>query len=157
MTDFNRLPQSEFFGLLEETLCAGGEALFTPSGDSMWPMLTSDRDTVILRAPNGSLQKYDLPLYQRKNGQYVLHRVVGKDAQGYIMRGDHQCAKEYGIRDEQIVGIVVAFVRNGKRYEVNDWRYRLYCRLWTWGGTVWLRRCRGTLKRLMGGKQNAKS
>lgn len=157
MTAHGRLPQAEFFALLEESLRAGGEVSFTPSGDSMWPMLASGRDTVFLQRPAGPLRKYDLPLYRRENGQYILHRVVGKNAQGYILRGDHQCEKEYGIRDEQILGIVTSFLRKGKRFTTDDWRYRLYCRLWARDGTVWLRRCRGAIKRILGGKRHAKS
>lgn len=134
------LPQEEFFALLCETLRAGGTATFTPSGESMRPMLRSGRDKVTLRLPTEPLRRHDLPLYRRENGQYVLHRVLGRDAQGYLLRGDHQLETEHGITDGQIVGLVVAFERGGKRYAVTDRRYRLYCRLWNSAAVFFARR-----------------
>ena len=62
--------------LLREQLDVGQQVRFSPRGTSMLPMLRPGIDSVVLRPLPEKLKKYDLPLYQRKNGQYVLHRVI---------------------------------------------------------------------------------
>ena len=51
--------------------------------------------TVVLSKPKGRLHLFDLPLYRRKDGSYVLHRVVNFGSDGsYTMCGDNQFAVE---------------------------------------------------------------
>ena len=84
-------------------------------------------DTVVLSKPKGRLHLFDLPLYRRKDGSYVLHRVVNFGGDGsYTMCGDNQFEVEKGITDEDIVGVVTAFYRKGKPYKVNSLKYRAY-------------------------------
>lgn len=135
--------------LIRETLAAGNTVRFTPRGNSMLPMLHSDRDTVTLSPVPPRLQKYDLPLYQRENGQYVLHRVVAV-GETYTCIGDNQFAREEGLTHDQMIGLVTAFTRNGREYTVTDPAYRLYCRVWHY--TRLPRRLwRGLWRRLKGG------
>ena len=115
--------------LIRETLAAGNTVRFTPRGNSMLPMLHSDRDTVTLSPVPPRLQKYDLPLYQRENGQYVLHRVVAV-GETYTCIGDNQFVKEHGIPHERVIAVVTAFTRGGKTYSVGAISYRVYCRFW---------------------------
>ena len=117
--------------LISESLAAGRSIRFSPKGISMLPMLRQGRDTVTLSAVEGTLRKYDIPLYRRDTGAYVLHRVVVVE-ETYTCIGDNQFALETGIRPDQIIGVVTAFTRKGKDYTVKDGRYRLYCVLWHW-------------------------
>lgn len=126
--------------VMQEELNSGGEISFVPNGISMYPMLYSGRDTVTIKKANGKLKKYDLPFYRRESGQFVLHRVVGMNKDGYIMRGDNQLVKEYGIKDENIVGVVVSYVRNGNKHSVTEFSYKLYVFLRCNGITVLLRK-----------------
>ena len=117
----------ELLPVLEDVLASGGEVSFTPNGTSMRPMLENGRDTITLKRFNRPLKKYALPLYRNKDGRFILHRVIGKNKDGYIMRGDNLLNKEYGITDSMILGEVVSFVRNGKTYSVRNPYYKLYC------------------------------
>lgn len=128
----------ELMPLFREQLALGNTVRFSPRGTSMLPMLRHGLDQVVLSPLPEKLKKYDLPLYQRNNGQYVLHRIVGADGDGYICLGDNQFQKERGLSHEQMIGLVTAFSRNGKEYSVSDWRYKLYCKVWY--GTRHLRR-----------------
>lgn len=130
----------ELLPVMEEILAREGEITFSPNGNSMRPMLHSGRDTVTLKKINGPLKKYDLPLYRNSHGQFILHRVIGENKDGYIMRGDNLLLKEYGITDDDIIGRVVRFTRDGKKYSVNDFSYKIYCRVRNNGFTVLLRR-----------------
>ena len=65
---------------------AGQSVRFSPRGVSMLPMLRQGRDSVVLSPAPKQLRKYDLPLYRRDDGSYVLHRVV-KAGQTYACMG----------------------------------------------------------------------
>lgn len=120
---------AELVPLFQEQLNAGRSVRFAPRGVSMLPMLRPGLDTVVLSPAPERLKKYDLPLYQRDNGHYVLHRVV-EVGETYTCVGDNQFRLEPGIRREQIIGLVTGFRRNGRDYSMEHPGYRLYCRLW---------------------------
>ena len=117
--------------IIKEKLDAGGTVTFTPNGTSMLPMLRDGEDVVMLKKPEGKLHLFDIPLYQRTNGAYVLHRVIDFEKDGsYILCGDNQFEKEKGIKDNQIIAVLVGFVRKGKAYSVKSFRYRFYVNFW---------------------------
>lgn len=121
----------EIISLIIEKLDAGGNVVFTPNGNSMYPMLRDGEDVVVLTKPKGRLHLYDLPLYRRDDGKYVLHRVIdfGNDG-SYVMCGDNQFARERGIRDDQIIAVVTAFYRKGKAFTTDSLLYRAYVSFW---------------------------
>ena len=129
--------------LILERLVAGESVQFTPKGTSMRPMIFGGRDHVVLSPVKGKLKKHDIPLYRRDNGQYVLHRIV-KAGESYTCMGDNQYRREPGIRPDQILAVVTAFIRDGKRYSVTDPSYRAYC--WFWYYSRPIRRCIGAVR-----------
>lgn len=145
----------ELMPIIVEKLNNDGEVVFTPNGISMKPMLLGGRDVVTLTKVDKKLKKYDLPLYQRKDGKYILHRVVKVCKDGtYTMRGDNQIYNEKGITDDQIIAIVTKFVRNGKEYSVSNKKYRFYCSFWNFirifklGFDLFKRLCRKVIRKL---------
>lgn len=117
--------------IIKEKLNSGGTVTFTPHGTSMYPMLRSGEDVVVLKKPEGRLNYLDVALYQRGNGDFVLHRVIGFNKDGsYIFCGDNQFYKERGITDDKIIGVVTAFYRKGKHYTDESLSYRLYRSAW---------------------------
>ena len=115
--------------LLKETLAKGQSVLLSPSGVSMLPMLRQGVDSVVISPIKGRIKKYDLPLYQRDNGQYVLHRVI-KTGKTYICIGDNQFIKERGLRHDQFIGVVTAFYRKDQKIFVDNYIYQIYCHIW---------------------------
>lgn len=115
--------------LIRERLAEGRNVTFSPRGTSMLPFLKEGRDTVTLSPAPKVLKKYDIPLYKRENGQYVLHRVV-KVGETYTCIGDHQFVYEKGIKQEQIIAIATAFVRKGRLISADDPLWRLYAVFW---------------------------
>ena len=95
----------------------------------MMPMLRQGKDSVELSSPPERLKKYDLPIYRRENGQYVMHRIVKVTEDHYICLGDNTVAFE-PVWHKQIVGVVTAFYRGNKRVDVNSLGYKIYCRVW---------------------------
>lgn len=117
-------------GGIESLLKEQGFYVSTTVGWSMWPMLRNRRDRVIL-LPVGSerLKKYDLPLYKRPDGKYILHRIIGVRDGEYIIRGDNTYVKEH-IPDEWILGYVSEFYRADKHVLTSSRGYRFYAALW---------------------------
>ena len=114
----------------EDVIERDGRLVYTNVGDSMRPLIRQDRDILIIEKPHGRLEKYDVPLYKRDSGQYVLHRVLKVRENDYVICGDNRYSKEYGITDRHIIGVLTAVVRDRKEIPINDWRYRIYVHLW---------------------------
>ena len=114
----------------EEELNQHGKLVYTNVGDSMMPLLREHRDLVIIERPKGRLKKYDVPLYKRDSGQYVLHRILKVRKNDYVICGDNRYQREYGITDRHIIGVLTGVVRDGVTYSTSDWRYRIYLHLW---------------------------
>lgn len=134
--------------LIRESLAAGKTVRFRPRGISMLPMLRQGIDSVILSPVPQKLGKYDLPLYQRDNGKYILHRIV-KARDTYTCVGDNQFELETGLRHDQMIAVVTAFTRGSREIPVTDICYQLYCRIWHHTRTLRhvYRRAKGWLRR----------
>ena len=101
-----------------------------PSGVSMWPMIRNKQGIVEIRALHAPARRYDLVLYIRGEEQGVIHRVLHVREKDYVIAGDN-CWQREIVPKERVVVIAVRFYRDGKWYEVTDWRYRIYVHLWT--------------------------
>lgn len=114
----------------EEELRRHGHLVFTNKGVSMMPLLRQDRDLMVLeRRPEGRLKKYDVVLFKRKDGQYVLHRILKVRKADYLICGDN-CYQMERVEEQQILGILTAVIRDGKRISVTNRGYLLYVHLW---------------------------
>ncbi len=107
-----------------------GKIIYTNVGDSMMPLLQQGRDVLIIEKSQGRLKKYDVPLYQRDSGQYVLHRILKVREKDYVICGDNRWQKETGITDRHIIGVLTGIIRNGKEISVQDGKYQIYVHLW---------------------------
>lgn len=134
--------------LFQERLAAGQTVRFSPMGVSMLPMLRQGIDSVELSPVPEKLKKYDLPLYRRAGGQYVLHRIVDVGTT-YTCIGDNQFVLEPGVEHSQILALVTAFYRGDRKWKVSHPAYRIYCVFWHYSrpvrhfwrrGIGWLRR-----------------
>lgn len=137
--------------LIQEALSAGRSVRIFPRGTSMLPMLRQEVDSVVLSPITEKPRKYDIPLYQRENGKYVLHRIVG-EGETYTCMGDNQQIPEPGIRSDQLIAVVTAFYRGERKRSVTNLGYRLYCRVWYHCRHLrkFERRCLGWLRRKLG-------
>ncbi len=117
---------SDFQSVIREQ----GKYVGPPAGPSMQPLLRVHRDAAVLVAPVFPLKKYDVILYRRENGKYVLHRIIGIKDSAYVLCGDRQWRKEHGIRPEQVIGVMEGFFRDEKYISCTAFSYRLYSRIW---------------------------
>ncbi|MBR1731313.1 MAG: S24/S26 family peptidase, partial [Ruminococcus sp.] len=122
----------ELVPLLREQLDEGKPVSFVPRGKSMLPMLKGGEDMIILTKPNGRLHLFDVALYyRRETDHYVVHRVVGfKKDKTYVMLGDNNFEREYGITDDDVIGVVTNYYHKGKMRSVDDFSYKVYREFW---------------------------
>lgn len=114
----------------EEYLEKNGTLAYTNVGVSMMPLLRQGRDVMVIRKKDAErCRKYDAVLFKRKNGQYVLHRIVKVLEKGYYIIGDNCISGEY-VPEEQVLGILTEVVRGKKTVHVTDWNYLVYVHLW---------------------------
>ncbi len=143
-----KIPMAALAELLQVQLEKGGKAKLTVTGNSMQPMFCHGRDSVMLVPLSEKQKTGDIILYRRKNGQYILHRILELTETGYMCCGDNQTEKET-VEQEQLIAVVESFTRKGKDHTLDDWTCRLYTAVWL--GCFPLRKCYVTVRRT-GGK-----
>ncbi len=110
----------------------GKTVKFTVKGNSMYPLLVSERDKVLVSKAD-SFKKGDIVLYQRDKDEYVFHRIIKKDDGNKIltMCGDNETNLEYNVAFETVIAKAVSFERKGKMFSVKNVFYRIYSCIWT--------------------------
>lgn len=136
---------------IEEELERSGKILQTTIGDSMEPMLRNRQNIVVIEKADGLLKKYDLPLYRRPNGKYVLHRILKVRKNDYIICGDNRIRRETVPR-EWIIGVVSGYYKGKKFISVKDRKYLLYVHIWcdfyyVRAALLWLKSAPARIKR----------
>ncbi len=115
----------KYFSIIKQMLADNGQAYVRVTGISMYPLLHHLRDGVILVPPK-QIRFGDIVLFDRKNGRYALHRVIGMGKNGFTMAGDNQWHMERNLPYEQIVGVVSVVCRDGREIPVDNFFLKNY-------------------------------
>ncbi len=113
---------------VEQQLKSQDTVAFLTSGVSMYPLLRTHKDIVVIKKPEFPLGLNDVALYKKRGiKKLILHRVIGVSDDGtYIIRGDNTYQKEY-IPQNDIVGVMTALYRSGKYIDCqNSKGYNFY-------------------------------
>ena len=150
--EYSQISLSELWPVMEEQIENGKTVVFAPNGTSMLPLIRPNTDKVMLKKAPEQLKKYDIPLYLRENGQFVLHRVVGLDGDGYVMCGDNQYRREHGITDGQILAVACGVYKGNDFMQFDGREYMRYCKKQVakkriYGGYMKVRGFAGKIKR----------
>ena len=123
----NKVNTSEIKNEIERS----GRYIYTGKGTSMLPLLYPERDIVLVKRKEASVRckVSDVILFERKNGDCVLHRIVSVDEKEYCVVGDN-CTYCERVIDDQILGVMTTFTRKGKTIHTCNIWYRLYSILW---------------------------
>ncbi len=113
-----------------ELLERDGLYLSNPEGISMRPMIKSGRDVFRIEKLSHAPKRYDIVMYIRGEDQGVVHRVIRKDPDEYIICGDNCWSLEH-VKEDQIKGIVTEFCRKGKWHKTDELGYMIYVHIWT--------------------------
>ena len=98
-------------------------------GDSMRPLIRRGRDPVTIIPINRPLQKGDVVLF-RLGERYIVHRVW--QMKGGMVRtfGDNCWNPEPWFPEEQVLGLVVRFVRAGRTFRLDTPSARAWGQVW---------------------------
>lgn len=124
------LSTKELMPLIGDILKTAQRVRFTVKGNSMYPLLRGGRDEVEVTKCD-TIGKYDIVLYKRKDGSYVLHRVLKKDDAALSIAGDFEQELEHPVYESQVIAKVDKIIRDGSKViSCNDKLYKVYCILW---------------------------
>ena len=137
---------------IEQELAQNGRAVIQTVGVSMEPLLHNRKSTVALIAKQGRLQKQDVALYRRPNGEYVLHRVVKVLDGAYLIRGDN-CIGSETVPEAWVIGVMAGYFAGEQDSYISCdsrtyWRYLKTLALRRW--RLWLRALPGRARRKLG-------
>lgn len=155
MAEKEQLPLAALEGVIREELASGGSAVINIRGQSMLPLMKEGDCNVRIVPPKFPLKRYEIPLYKREDGQFVLHRVIRVKKNGYVCRGDHQVLREFPVTEEMIIGVAEVRIVKGKEKPLRSpFAMASGCFL---AETAWLRgmarACLGKVRRLFRGKK----
>ncbi len=121
----------ELAPLIIQSLGDGKKVKLTVTGVSMYPLFKADTDSVIIEKTD-SPKKYDVVLYCRDDGTYVLHRVLSERNGDFVFAGDNERIKEYGVKKSSCIAKMTAFERRGVLCNTDALWYLIYSRMWVW-------------------------
>ncbi|MBO5454831.1 MAG: hypothetical protein J6A69_12840 [Clostridia bacterium] len=128
--------------LIVETVNNGGKFRLYPKGISMMPLIRENKDSVLLEKCE-SISKDDILLYRRKEGVYVLHRVISV-CDSLTFCGDNQHVYERNVPKENVIAKVCAVYRKERIKKCDGFYMKLYLKY------IKLRRKKRVLFRLAG-------
>ncbi len=124
-SEFN-FADEDIFGLLSEC----GTITLLVTGSSMRPLIRDRKDSVqIEKYVSHTAKVGDIVLYRCPDGKPILHRIIKKNADRYIICGDSQTRLEY-VSDSQICGKAVSLIRNGKTVSFSSAPMKCFFLLW---------------------------
>ena len=109
----------------------GRTVTFRVRGRSMRPMIEGDRDSVVLVPCTGEVKKDDIILAEVSPQRYVLHRIIKVEGDTLTMRGDGNLVSTETFRRSDVIGRAEAFIRKGKRLNMDSRRWKVYSFFWT--------------------------
>ena len=120
MIDTSKRPtMEEIYPLIAESIKDGGQFVLFPRGTSMNPTMYEGKDCVVLEQIDEPKQ-FDIVLYRRRSGQFVLHRIMKIKNGKYTMCGDNQYLFEKGLERDQLLAVVTEIRKeDGSIYDIS--------------------------------------
>lgn len=123
--------EKEIFPLIEQQLLNGYAVRFTVSGNSMWPLIISNRDSVLLRLCNSEhLCKGDIILFRVMETHHVLHRITKVVSGGYITTGDGNLHRDGFVTYEDVIAKVEKIYRKDRIIICKKWYWKVLFEIW---------------------------
>ena len=120
-----------YMPVLQELLTQGQSVSLTVTGESMSPFLRHGRDQIRLAAVTAPPKRGDMVFFRRRNGQYIMHRVLRRMPAGdYAIIGDGQQQVEAPIAPEQIFAVVTQVCRKGTWIGPEAFWWRFFAGPW---------------------------
>lgn len=122
----NKISDDGLVKIIMYKLSAGERVVLAVTGKSMLPFLEEGRDSVILEKIKREPKRGDIVLYRRKNGAYVLHRVVKRKKGSFWFSGDAQKRVEGPVKNSSLIAVCTGIIREEKEYSKNSLLWLIY-------------------------------
>ena len=120
-----------YMPVLRELLAQGQSVCLTVTGESMSPFLRHGRDQIRLEGVTAPPKRGDMVLFQRRSGQYIMHRILRHLPDGnYALIGDGQQQVEKPIAPQQIFAVVTQVCRKGAWIGPEAFWWRFFAGPW---------------------------
>lgn len=120
----------EYVSVLREIAESGKVVSLRIAGSSMSPFLAHGRDYIYFTKPDRELRAGDMVFYQRKNGQYIMHRIYKKKPEGYYIVGDAQTEIEGPVSRGQIFALIIKVKRKDRIIQPGDFWWEFFEHVW---------------------------
>ena len=116
-TETLNLKREDFASIAQGVLSRGRALRFKAKGGSMSPFIRNG-DVVEVVPSKGKINLGDVVFYCSSYGSPVVHRVIQRNKENIITKGDSVCGSDQPVLFKHVLGRVVAVEKNG-------WRMRL--------------------------------
>lgn len=131
------LNNAQFFEEIDRMLQSGHSVTMRAKGNSMFPFIRSERDSVVLQRKQ-EITVGSIVLARLQNGSYVLHRVYRLEKEAVVLMGDGNLYATERCRREAVVGVVTQIIRDGQQVDCTSRRERF--KAWMWRKLLPIRR-----------------
>lgn len=121
--------RNELAVIIAKVIASRGFIDVTCYGNAMYPFLRDGNVSTFVRVREEDLQIGDVCLFENKEGQLLLYRMIDLDDEQqpaiYTFRGDTCDRPELPVPFSHIIGKLKAVHRDGRVLYANHWRSRL--------------------------------
>lgn len=114
-----RLTNGSLAGMMSAVLDRGARFRFKALGYSMSPFIRDGDVLTIAPAAGKPLRRGDVVVFLHPaHGGPVVHRIVGRTDEGFVIKGDHEIHADSPVPEPGIIGVVVGTERKGRRVRI---------------------------------------
>ncbi len=106
------LKREDFASIAQEVLGRGRALRFTTKGTSMSPFIRNG-DVVEVVPVKGKINLGDIVLHRSRHGNPIIHRVIRKNKESIITKGDSLSGFDQALLSRQVLGRVAVVEKNG--------------------------------------------
>lgn len=125
----------------------GHTVTLSVKGASMSPFIVHMRDKAVLGPFNpDELKKGDCVLAKVEGGTYVLHRIIRREGDRLILKGDGNIQGCERCKTYDVQAILISIIRKGREVSTSSLIWRTYSKVWVmldpvrrWLLAVWRR------------------
>lgn len=118
-------------------LQSGHSVTMRAKGNSMFPFIRSERDSVVLERKQ-EITVGSIVLARLQNGSYVLHRVYRLEKEAVVLMGDGNLYATERCHRNEVVGVVTQIIRDGQQVDCTSRKERF--KAWVWRKLLPVRR-----------------
>jgi signal peptidase I len=102
--------------LVKDILSQGAECRFQAKGHSMYPFIKDGDMVTISPIVRSSPRIGDVVAFiQKEAGSLLIHRIVGKNGESYLTKGDNTLEGDGSVHKASILGCITKAERKGKK------------------------------------------